>query len=57
MVELGSYESTVVANKSFRTVIPKPVAKALGLEHKVKILWTLKVKDGKVQAIVEKAEG
>jgi len=57
MVELGSYESTVVANKSFRTVIPKPVAKALGLEHKVKILWILKVENGRVQAIVRKVEG
>jgi len=57
MVELGSYESTVVANKSFRTVIPKPVAKALGLEHKMKILWTLKVENGKVQAVVKKVEG
>lgn len=57
MVELGSYKSTVVADKSFRTVIPKPVAKALGLKHKTKIVWTLKVEDGRVEAIVEKAEG
>jgi len=54
MVEIGTYESTVIADKSFRTVIPKPVAKALGLQHKVKILWALKVEDGKVLAVVKR---
>jgi bifunctional DNA-binding transcriptional regulator/antitoxin component of YhaV-PrlF toxin-antitoxin module len=54
MVEIGTYESTVIADKSFRTVIPKPVAKALGLQHKVKIYWELKVEDGKILAIVKK---
>jgi len=55
MVEIGTYESTVISNKSFRTVIPKPVAKALGLQHKTVISWELKVEDGKVLAVVRKA--
>ncbi len=54
VVELGTYESTVISNKSFRTVIPKPVAKALGLQHKSVISWELKVEDGKVLAVVRK---
>ncbi|MEM3602619.1 MAG: hypothetical protein QXN87_08120 [Candidatus Bathyarchaeia archaeon] len=54
MVEIGTYESTVICNKSFRTVIPKPVAKALGLQHRTKISWELKVEDGKVLAVVRK---
>lgn len=56
MIELGSYESTVIANKSFRTVIPKPIAKALGLEHKSKILWMLKVRDGNIEVTVKRIE-
>jgi len=54
MVEIGTYESTVISNKSFRTVIPKSVAKALGLQHKTVISWELKVEDGKVLAVVKK---
>ena len=55
MVELGIYKSIVISNKSFRTVIPKPIAKALGLQHKVATSWELKVEDGKVLAVMEKA--
>jgi len=55
MVGLGTYESTVISNKSFRTVIPKPIAKALGLQHEATTSWELKVGDGKVLAVVEKA--
>jgi bifunctional DNA-binding transcriptional regulator/antitoxin component of YhaV-PrlF toxin-antitoxin module len=54
MVEIGVYESTVVANKSFRTVIPKPVAKALGLQHQTRISWELNVENGKVFVIVRR---
>jgi len=54
VVEIGTYKSTVISNKSFRTVIPKPVAKALGLQHKTVISWELKVEDGKVLAVVKK---
>jgi bifunctional DNA-binding transcriptional regulator/antitoxin component of YhaV-PrlF toxin-antitoxin module len=54
MVELGVYESTVISNKSFRTVIPKPIAKALGLQHKGKISWELKVEKEGVIVIVRK---
>jgi len=54
MVEIGIYESTVIANKSFRTVIPKPVAKALGLQHQTRISWELKVENGRVFVVVKK---
>lgn len=55
VVELGVYESTVIGDKSFRTVIPKPVAKALGLQHRVKISWEIRVEGEKVIATVKRA--
>lgn len=55
MTSLGTYRSSVISDKSFRTTIPKPVAKALQLQHKTKIIWELKVKDNKVFAKVIKA--
>lgn len=54
MTSIGKYRSSVVRNKSFRTTIPKPVAKALKLEHKDKILWELKVKKSNVLVVVVK---
>ena len=44
----------MISNKSFRTTIPKPIAKALKLEHKDKIVWELMVKNGEVLAVVMK---
>ena len=55
MVELGVYESKVIAGRSFRTVIPKPVAKALKLEKGSKLSWELRVEDREVFVIVRKA--
>jgi bifunctional DNA-binding transcriptional regulator/antitoxin component of YhaV-PrlF toxin-antitoxin module len=54
---MGTYRSSVICNKSFRTTIPKPVAKALKLEHKDKIAWELIVKNGEVLAVVMKFTG
>lgn len=47
----------MICNKSFRTTIPKPVAKALKLEHKDKIAWELIVKNGEVLTVVMKFTG
>jgi AbrB family looped-hinge helix DNA binding protein len=55
MVELGVYESRVTVGRSFRTVIPKPVAKALKLEKGSKLSWELRVEDGKVLVLVKKS--
>lgn len=55
MVELGVYESKVLVDRSFRTVIPKPVAKALKLERGSKLAWELRVEDREVFVIVRKA--
>jgi len=51
---MGDYRSSVIRNKSSRTTIPKPVAKALQLEHKDKIVWELIVDNGKIWAKVTK---
>jgi len=56
MTSLGTYKSSVVKDKSFRTTIPLPVAKALGLEHRSRILWEVLVEDGYVKAVVRKFE-
>ena len=60
MVSLGEYRSRVTGPRdgekgSFRTTIPKPVAKALGLKHKDVIVWELRVEDDQVIAVVRKA--
>jgi len=54
MTSIGTYRSSVVCNKSCRTTIPKPVAKALRLEHKDKIDWELIADGEKVVAVVTK---
>jgi len=42
MKSLGTYPSSVTKDKNAsRTTIPKPVAQALGLEHKAKISWEI----------------
>jgi len=44
MSSLGSYYSSVnKSGKSFRTTIPQPVAKALALLHKDRIVWEIKI--------------
>jgi len=47
----------VIQGKSSRTTIPKPVAKALRLEHKDKIVWELMAENGKIFAVVTKFVG
>lgn len=54
MRSLGKYKSSVVGGKSFRTTIPLPAVRALGLEHKDKILWDIIVDDGKIYVTVRK---
>ena len=54
MTSMGTYKSSAIRNKSFRTTIPKPVAKALNLKHKDKISWEIMVKNGEVLAKVTK---
>ncbi len=56
MTSLGTYKSSVVKDKSFRTTIPIPVAKALGLEHRSRIVWEVFVEEGRVKAVVRKLE-
>lgn len=44
MASLGVYSSRVNEQKSsFRTTIPKPVAKALKLTHKEDLKWEIKI--------------
>lgn len=44
MMSLGVYRSSITkSDGSFRTTIPLPIAKALELEHKGKMIWELLV--------------
>lgn len=56
MKSIGIYRSTVnQTEKSSRTTIPKPVAKALGLTNKEKIVWDIQVDaDEMIYVIVTK---
>lgn len=54
MKSLGTYKSSVVKNKSYRTTIPLPVAKALELEHQSKLTWEIIVENGEIKVIVRK---
>ena len=57
MQSLGTYSSHVdKSGKSFRTTIPLPVSKALALDHRVEIVWELKIdQQSRLCAVVTKA--
>ena len=51
---LGTYKSSVVKDRSYRTTVPLPVARALELEHQSKLAWSIIIENEEVKVVVRK---